>query len=181
MNSEKRVAKRTRERERETCMSSVPNGSLWGQKAQQLLKTLEWLLSIDDIEVSAVLNQAAQSIAETLSAEKVEVFIHNRESHTLVALGTSDLSIVEGEQAHELHQLPLANRGRIVLTFLEGGSYITGRADLDAEEQRDTTSLEEPGIRSAIIVPIEVNGERQGSSSLPARSPIFSPSPIFTT
>jgi len=143
-------------------MSSVPNGGLWGQKAQQLLKTLEWLLSIDDIEVSAVLNQAAQSIAETLSAEKVEVFIHDRESHTLVALGTSDLSIVEGEQAHELHQLPLANRGRIVLTFLEGGSYITGRADLDAEELRDTTSLEEPGIRSAIIAPIEVNGERRG-------------------
>ncbi len=57
---------------------------------EQLLTTLEGLLAIEATEVRSALNQASDLVVQTLSADKVDIFLNDPSVDTLVALGTSD-------------------------------------------------------------------------------------------
>jgi two-component system, OmpR family, sensor kinase len=59
-----------------------------------------------------------------------------------------------------MNRLPVANGGREVDVFLTGIPYATGQADQDPGQLRGMT--EGLGIRSAIMVPLEVAGTRRG-------------------
>lgn len=52
----------------------------------QLLTTLEGLLAIPVIEAKPALTQAAQLVAETLRADKADVFLYDQAVDTLVAV-----------------------------------------------------------------------------------------------
>src|SRR3712207_4896716 len=55
-----------------------------------LLTTLEGLMAIQATDTKTALNQASQLVAETLGADKVDVFLYEPSVDTLIAVGTSN-------------------------------------------------------------------------------------------
>jgi DNA-binding CsgD family transcriptional regulator len=126
----------------------------------RLFETLVRLHAIISPEVRPALDQAATLVGEALSADKVDVFIHEVARESLVALGTSDTPM--GRKQHELglDRLPLANGGRSVVVYLTGEPCLQHHADDDAEELRGI--IEGLGVRSGIVTPLDVGGWRRG-------------------
>jgi two-component system, OmpR family, sensor kinase len=126
----------------------------------RLLATLEQLLAIEAIDLSAALDHACQLVAEALGADKVDALFHDADSDSLAAAGTSHTPMGRKQHAIGMNRLPLANGGREVEVYGTGKPYATGRADQDPGQLRGIT--EGLGIRSAILVPLEVAGQRRG-------------------
>jgi two-component system, OmpR family, sensor kinase len=139
------------------------------QKPDRLLTTLQRLLELPTIDVVETMHKTAQLVTQALGVEKIDVFLHDPESRSLVALGTSMTLMGNKEKLIGLDRLPLADGGRIVEVYLTGQPYWTGEAHRDPYELTGMT--EELGIKSEIAVPLEINAERRGvlfaSSSLP--------------
>src|SRR5215208_6590268 len=95
----------------------------------RLLTTLERLLEIDATNLKVTLDQASQMVAQALGAEKVDVFLYEAASDSLVAMGTSDTPLGHQQHAHGLNRMPLAHDGPGVKTYQSGASYINGQID----------------------------------------------------
>jgi two-component system OmpR family sensor kinase len=132
---------------------SAPDGN-------RLLATLEQLLAIDETDLHGALDRACHMVAEALRADKVDAALYDSSTETLVAVGTSHTPMGRKQHAIGMNRLPVANGGREVDVFLTGVPYATGRADQDPGQLRGMT--EGLGIRSAIMVPLEVAGVRRG-------------------
>src|SRR2546421_9139980 len=103
------------------------------QRQDRLLVTLDRLLELPRTGVNWMLNQAAQLVAEALGADKVDIFLHEPATDTLVALGASDTPMGRRQYAIGMDRLLLMNGGRLVDVFLTGVPCLTGHADQDAE------------------------------------------------
>lgn len=102
----------------------------------------------------------AQLLAELFEADKVDVFLLEPPSQTLVAVGVSDTPMGRKQKSLGLDRLQMANRGRIVEVFETGRSWHTGHQDEDPEELPGIKyGL---GVRSVIAAALEVGGERRG-------------------
>lgn len=130
-----------------------------GQQSRYL-QTLERLLAIQAISLKSALDEASTRIALAVKADKVDAFLYDPLSESLVAVGTSDTPMGQRQIAIGMNRLPLANGGRAVQTFQTGQTYHTGHVDTDLEELRGIR--EGLGIRSAIHIPLSVGGERRG-------------------
>src|SRR5829696_6794910 len=99
----------------------------------RLFDTLVRLHAIASPELRPALDQAANLVADALDADKVDIFIHESASDSLVALGTSQTPM--GRRQHELglDRLPLANGGRSVVVYLTGEPYLQLRTVEDPE------------------------------------------------
>src|SRR3979411_431974 len=86
----------------------------------RLLSTLERLLEIDPTDLDTALDAAAQAVAEALGADKVDAFLFESSTATLVARGTSQTPMGRKQHALGLHLLPVANGGRMVEVFESG-------------------------------------------------------------
>src|SRR3954470_6774595 len=86
----------------------------------RLFDTLVCLHGIASPELRPALDQASNLVADALDADKVDVFVHEAASDSLVALGTSQTPM--GRRHHELglDRLPLANGGRAVIVYQTG-------------------------------------------------------------
>ncbi len=126
---------------------------------RRLLVTLERLLAIDATDLRAALDQAAQLLVETLSADKVDALLYDRAIDSLVALGTSDTPMGRKQRALGMDRLQLANDGSAVRVFQTGLPHLTGHAGQDPGELRGL--VEGLGIPSEISVPLEVAGQRR--------------------
>jgi two-component system, OmpR family, sensor kinase len=126
----------------------------------RLLATLEQLLAIEETDLHGALDRACQMVAEALRADKVDAALYDSTTETLVAAGTSHTPMGRKQHAIGMNRLPVANGGREVDVFLTGVPYTTGQADQDPGQLRGMT--EGLGIRSAIMVPLEVAGTRRG-------------------
>ena len=93
-------------------------------------------------------------------ADKVDAALYDATTERLVAAGTSHTPMGRKQHAIGMNRLPVANGGREVDVFLTGVPYATGQADQDPGQLRGMT--EGLGIRSAIMVPLEVAGTRRG-------------------
>jgi two-component system OmpR family sensor kinase len=131
-----------------------------GADGNRLLATLERLLAIDETDLHGALDRACQMVAEALRADKVDAALYDATTETLVAAGTSHTPMGRKQHAIGMNRLPVANGGREVDVFLTGVPYATGQADQDPGQLRGMT--EGLGIRSAIMVPLEVAGTRRG-------------------
>src|SRR3954469_8977293 len=138
--------------------------SLAAVSDDRLFDTLVRLHGIASPELRPALDQAANLVAEALDADKVDVFLHDPASDSLVALGTSQTPM--GRRQHELglHRLPLANGGRAVAVYLSGEPYLQRRADKDPEELPGI--VEGLGVRSGITAPLDVGQQRRGVVSV---------------
>jgi DNA-binding CsgD family transcriptional regulator len=130
--------------------------------------TLERLLALDATDLDKALNQAAQIVAEALRAEKVDAFVFDARSETLVARGTSDAPLGRLQRELGLHRLPLMHGGRAAAVYLSGEGHVDGHVDEDPVELEGIKCA--LGVRSAILTPLMVNGERRGVLS--AVSPV---------
>jgi signal transduction histidine kinase len=125
-----------------------------------LLQTMEQILAISATDLRSAMQEAAQVIAEALGADKVDAMFLERETTTLVALGTSDTPMGRRQHALGLHRMPLANGGRAAGVFETGVAHRSGRVDEDPAELPGL--VRELGVRSEIIAPVEIDGIRRG-------------------
>jgi GAF domain-containing protein len=131
--------------------------------------TLERLLALDAIDLEAALNEAAQIVAEALGADKVDAFVYEAKIETLVAHGTSDTPMGRRQRELGLHRLPLAGGGRAATVYRSGQSHVDGHVDADPIELEGIKT--DLGVRSAILAPLMVNGERCGVVSAVSAAP----------
>jgi two-component system, OmpR family, sensor kinase len=131
-----------------------------GPGGNRLLATLERLLAIDEMDLHQALDRACHMVAEALGADKVDAALYDSTTESLVAAGTSHTPMGRKQHAIGMNRLPVANGGREVEVFLTGVPYATGQADHDPGQLRGMT--EGLGVRSAIMVPLEVAGTRRG-------------------
>src|SRR5215210_2579521 len=136
----------------------------------RLLETLQRLLLIPSPELRPTLDQASTLVSEVLGADKVDVFLYEAASDSLVAMGTSHTPM--GRRQHELglNRQPLSNAGPAAKVFRSGDFYLTGHADQDPSHPPG--AVQALGIRSEMDVPVDVDGARRGilqaDSSKPA-------------
>jgi two-component system OmpR family sensor kinase len=126
----------------------------------RLLETLQRLLGIQSPELRPALDQASSLVAEALGADKVDVFLHDADSDSLVAIGTSDTPMGREQHRAGLNRQPIANNGPAVTVFQTGVPYLNGQTDQDPEQPRGM--IQRLGIRSEMDVPLDVDGQRRG-------------------
>src|SRR3954468_893691 len=134
------------------------------ETSDRFLSTLEQLLAIRSTDLDEALDQAADLVASSLGADKVDAFLYDASSESLVGGGTSRTPMGRKQHAIGMDRLPLANGGRTVEVFETGVSRLTGRADEDAEELRGIT--EGLGIRSMMCARLGVDAEARGVLSV---------------
>ena len=137
----------------------------------RLFQTLERLLAIDPRDLDSALVAAAQALTDALGADKVDAFLYDETTATLVARGTSPTPLGRKQRALGLDRLPIANGGRAVEVFQSGKPRRAGRVDRDARELRGIRL--ELRIRSDISVPLDVAGERRGVLAAASKAPDF--------
>src|SRR5438105_3834040 len=101
-------------REREVEMDDMRSSEVVGQRQDRLLTTLERLLERPTTDVNSTLTQAAQLVAQVLAAEKVDAFLHDAGTDTLMALGTSDTPMGRQQHTIGMDRLLLVKGGRLV-------------------------------------------------------------------
>jgi signal transduction histidine kinase len=136
---------------------------------EQLLTTLEGLLAIQATEAKSTLTQAADLVAQTLNAEKVDIFLNDPAVDTLVAVGVSDTPMGRRQIELGLNRLPISNGGRAVEVFHRGDGYFSAHVDEDPEELRGIKHA--LGVRSALMVPLDVDGVRRGVVQVDSSQP----------
>ncbi len=137
----------------------------------RLLATLEELLAIEALDLATALDQACARVADALNADKVDAFLHDCASDSLVAVGTSPTPMGRRQHAIGMHRLPLANGGREAAVYASGETYATGHADQDPKQLRGV--VEGLGVRSTLIVPLAVDGGRRGVFLVASAQPDF--------
>ncbi len=125
-----------------------------------LLTTLQDLLSIPAVDLVTALTRASQSLADVLQADKIDAFLLDPATKTLVAVGTNTSPMAERQKASGLDRLPIANGGPIVRVYESGETYVTGRSDLDPTELPGIPGV--LGVRSQIATALEVAGDQRG-------------------
>src|SRR5215212_703680 len=91
----------------------------------RLLETLQQLLLIQAPELRPALDQASSLVSTALRAEKVDVFLYEAATDSLVAMGTSDTPLGQRQYQLGLNRQPLANGGPAARVFRSGESYLT--------------------------------------------------------
>ena len=142
-----------------------------GERRERILRALEGLLEIPATDARSAMAQAAQRIHELTGADKVDIFLLEPPTSTLVAVGTSDTPLGRKQKALGLDRLPLANGGRTVEVFQTGRTWHHARED---EDPGELTGVKQGlGVRSHVGVLIEVNGERRGVLDVQSTQPGF--------
>jgi two-component system OmpR family sensor kinase len=131
--------------------------------------TLERLLALDGVDLDEALDQAAQIVAEALNADKVDAFVFEAKTESLVARGTSDTPMGRRQHMLGLHRLPLTHGGRVAAVYRDGNDHVDGHVDRDRGELKGVKH--DLGVRSAVHTPLLVNGERRGVLSVVSAVP----------
>jgi DNA-binding CsgD family transcriptional regulator len=136
---------------------AVENGLHGGQ--DRLLTMLERLLEMQPATVKSAMDHVANLVAEALGADKVDAFLHNEATATLVAVGISETPLGHKQRALGLDHQALANGGRVAQVFL------TGQAHADGDVQQDKDEL--IGIRHELNVRSQLAGPGIDPALLP--------------
>jgi two-component system, OmpR family, sensor kinase len=137
----------------------------------RLLLTLERLLEVQPTELKPAMDQVASLLAEVLGTDKVDLFLHEPETDTLVAVGASNTPMGRQQHAIGLDRQPLANGGRAVEVFQTGQPYWKGRVDNDPEELIGVKRGLH--VKSQVGVALDVAGARRGVLMAQSAQPDF--------
>jgi len=138
---------------------------------ERLLQALQHLLSLKVSDLEAALDAAAQQIADVMRADKVDVFLHEAATATLLAVGTNDSPMARQQKAMGLDRVAIADGGTSALVFRTGRSRLSSHLDRDSDELRGV--VEDLGVRSQIGVPLDVRGERHGVMMVCSAQPAY--------
>lgn len=143
----------------------------------RLLALLGQLFEIAPAAVDAVLSRCADLIGAATGAEKVDAFLYDPASSSLVAVGTSHTELARLQRSLGLDRLPLANADPMAVVYETGEAYQHGHIDDDPRQPRGV--IENLGVRSMLGLPLEVGGVRRGVISLASQRPnAFSPADL---
>lgn len=137
----------------------------------RLLGTLQRLLEIPATDLAGALTHAANALAESLGADKVDAFLYDDTRDSLVAVGVSTQPLSDLEKQLGLDVLPLSNGGRVVHVFNTGQVFRTGDLQSDPEELRGVK--EGLKVRSTLGVPLQVGSRRRGMVMIASLQPGF--------
>jgi two-component system, OmpR family, sensor kinase len=127
---------------------------------ERLLGTLERLLALDATNLHDALDHVTQLVADAMGADKVDVFLLEPTSSTLVARGTSDTPMGHLQKAIGMDKMPIVNGGRAVEVFQTGAPFVTGHADQDPSELIGIT--QGLGVRSTLAVALPLRSKGRG-------------------
>jgi signal transduction histidine kinase len=136
-----------------------------GERRDRLLHTLQSLLALPAAELKPTLDKASLIISELLRADKVDVFLLEHATQTLVAVGTSNTPMGRKQKALGLDRLPLANGGRTVQVYENEKPFIAGRQQHDDPEELPGIKYR-LGVNSSVLVPLPIGGETRGVLSV---------------
>jgi two-component system OmpR family sensor kinase len=148
---------------------AVEHGLHGGQ--DRLLTTLEGLLEMQPTTLKEAMDQAANLVSEALSAEKVDAFVHDEATATLVAVGVSATPLGQRQRASGLDRLAIANGGRAAQVFLSGQAHIDG--DVEKDEEELIGIRRGLNVRSQIAVPLMTGDVRRGVVTAQSTQPDF--------
>jgi signal transduction histidine kinase len=136
-----------------------------------VLTTLERILEIRSVDLRTALGEAADAVAAATGAEKVDVFLREGEGdgELLVAVGVSNTPLGRRQRALGLDRLPVANGGRAAGVLLARQPWSSGHVETDPEELQGVKQA--LGIRSALLVPMDVDGAPRGLLGLTSTLP----------
>nr|WP_276519282.1 GAF domain-containing sensor histidine kinase [Corallococcus exiguus] len=125
-------------------------------------------------ELRPTLDRAGQLVSELLNADKVDVFLFEQSSQSLVAVGTSQTPMAHLQKSLGLDRMPLANGGRAVQVYETETSFTTGRAEEDPDELPGIKHR--LGVRSSLMVPLPIGMETRGVLAVTsAQNDFFTP------
>jgi signal transduction histidine kinase len=136
---------------------------------EQLLATLTKLLALPATTVRATLFAACDCVAAALGAEKVDAFLHEPASESLVAVGTNDSPMSRQQRAIGLDRLPLVHGGRSAQVFTSGEPHLGSDIAGDPQELRALSEV--LGVRSTLTVPLTIRGKRRGVIAVSSATP----------
>jgi len=139
--------------------------------SERLLATLERLLDVQPTDLKGAMDEAATLLAEVLGTDKVDAFLHEPQTDTLVAVGASRTPMGRHQRAIGLDRQPVANGGRAVEVFQRGEPHLDGHVEDDARELPGVK--QRLGVRSQAVVALDVNGVRRGTLSAQSAQPDF--------
>ncbi|MFP2906936.1 ATP-binding protein [Pyxidicoccus sp. 3LFB2] len=142
-----------------------------GERRDRLFHALEGLLALPAAELRPTMNKASLVLSELLHADKVDVFLLDVSTQTLVAAGTSDTPMGRKQKALGLDRLPLANGGRAAQVFETDQPFMTNRQHEDPEELPGIKHR--LGVKSALMVPLPIGGETRGVLGVSSAQPDF--------
>jgi len=125
-----------------------------------LLQVVHQLLAIEAVSLHDALTQAASLLASVMAVDKIDAFVYDAPTETLVAVGASETAMGRRQHQIGMDRMPVVNRGREVQVFKTGKSFRSGNAGADSHMLLGTT--EGLGVQSILAVPLEVAGVRRG-------------------
>jgi two-component system OmpR family sensor kinase len=134
-----------------------------------MLETLQRLLEIPAADMKTALSHACDAVGAALNADKVDAFLYDPSSDSLVAEGSSNQPLSAKQKRHGLDVLPVSNGGRVVQVYQTGETFVTGHLENDMEELRGVREVLQ--IRSKIGVPLVVGGKRRGMMMIASQRP----------
>src|SRR5579875_695646 len=132
---------------------STGNGS--GANSAALQYTLQQLLGIQAITLKDALDEASDQMAAAMGADKIDAFVYDPPSNSLVALGTSNTPMGRLQLQSGLNRIPLANQERTAQVYETGKIFRTGDAQNDP--QISIGVKETLGVQSILAVPLRVD------------------------
>lgn len=143
--------------------------SLGVHRQELLFDTLTRLLALPATSVEGTLKAVSNLVGEVLASDKVDSFLLEPGSDSLVAVGTSDTPTSRRQKALGLDRLPLSNGGRTVAVFCSGEPHLCNDVAGDDEELPGIRGA--LGIRSTVAVALDVRDKRRGVLQVASVSP----------
>lgn len=141
------------------------------QNRRSQLIVLLWFISQIPANQTTSLEELAQAIADQIAracaAEKVDIMLHSQETDEFVTLGTSNTPLSQLQVKLGLDHIPLATAGRLREVFLTGQPFLSGQV----VPTDHVSQVEKLGIKSFLIVPLQVEQQRQGIIALASSQP----------
>ncbi len=137
---------------------AVEHGLHGGQ--DRLLSTLEGLLEMQPTTLNEAMDHAANLVSEAVGAEKVDAFVHDETTATLIAVGVSTTPLGHRQRLAGLDRQAVANGGRAAQVFLSGQAHIDG--DVQKDEEELIGIRRGLNVRSQIAVPLMAGNVRRG-------------------
>lgn len=109
----------------------------------------------------------ADNIGLACDAEKVDIMLYSQETGELVTLGTTNTALSQLQAQLGLDHLPLATAGRLGEVYLTGQPFLSEQ--LATTDQAD--QVEKLGVKSLLIVPLQVEQQSHGVISLASTRP----------
>ncbi|GAC1405108.1 MAG: hypothetical protein NVSMB52_18920 [Chloroflexota bacterium] len=128
--------------------------------ATALLRTVNQLMDIESPDLKEALDQASTILAGSMGADKIDAFLLEPATATLVALGASATPMAATQHRLGLDRMPLANATREAEVYQTGQSYCCG--SLDQDERIAPGVISGMGAHSMLAVPLHIGGERRG-------------------